>query len=125
MAIGAFVTTAVLVGMGAGIWWSVSQARAGVWQRGVESFNRLAVGPFAREVAFLIVAAVTWVLPFMALLLLPYEVAAKFSGRVVLASPDTVVGTILVSGLLPVVPFVVAWLSYRIAERWPRERSPN
>jgi len=118
MAIGAFVTTAVLVGMGAGIWWSV-------WLRGVESFNRLAAGPLAREVAFLIVAAVTWVLPFMALLLLPYEVAPKFSGRVVLASPDTVVGTILVSGLLPVVPFVVAWLSYRIAERWPRERSPN
>ena len=74
MGIGAFITTAVLVGVGAGIWWSVSETKAGVW---LESFNLLATASRAREVAFFIVEAANWVLPFIALLLLPYKVAAR------------------------------------------------
>ena len=125
MAIGAFIATAVLIGIGAGIWWSVAEAKADVWLREVESFNLLPARPLAREVTLLIVVAANWFLPFIALLLLPYKAAANFSGRGVLASPDTVVGTMLVSGLLPVVPFVVASLSYRISERRLRQRPPN
>ena len=120
----AFVTTAVLVGSGVGAWWSFSEGREELWTTRLEPFKPRGAGFILWKIAFILVIAANWVVPFTTMLVLPYRVAASVSRRGIRSGPDTMVGTLLVSGLLPVLPLLAAFITYRVA-RIRRNRSPN
>ena len=110
----AFVTTAVLVGSGAGAWWAFSEGSEELWTTRLEPFKPRGAGLILWKAAFLFAIAANWVVPFTTMLLLPYRVAASVS-RGVRPAPDTMAGTLLVSGLLPIVPLLAAFITYRVA----------
>jgi hypothetical protein len=109
-----FVATGLSLGAATGAWWAWVEANsARLVPRKADWFNRYVPTASVRELLAVFTVGASWVLPFAAVVILPYRLAAKVSRNGVLVSSKTVSSAVFV-GALAVLPFVAALATYRL-----------